>query len=469
MNNRVFGDTLYKVREMKKNLAVSIASIAAISSLHAAEDLSSMFSEGKASGQIRMFYIDRQYQGGSGNDVHRNSMVAGGHLKYELSAWKGLSAAASLYTTNRIHWFDYDVQDPSLLGTGLKSYSILGEAYVNYDMSHFGTKTNAKLGYQRYDVPMMGSDDARMLPNTFEAYKLTNSDIENVDFQVAHISSIAYGTFSNIYAGGILAATSGYPINGNAGTGTYHNLGQAAVGKDTEGVTNAMVSFKMDHFDAKIANDYAWDLYNTVYADAGVNWNCLLNDNVHPFISVQVIKQNSVGEEYLSNVALDDGTGTNNKVNGNGKVDSLYWAAKAGAKYAGMTVYAAYSEVGANSASDVANGQAYANAIISQFGGMPAYTQGMVTRHQFLAGTKAWKAAAAYNFKDLGTNLSAAASTWMPTAVTVSHERQRNRDLISSTIRQRSRTFSCVCAETFRESSQKQRMVPIRGGTSSVS
>jgi len=373
---------------MKKNLAVSIASIAAISSLHAAEDLSTMFSEGKASGQIRMFYIDRQYQGGSGNDVHRNSMVAGGHLKYELSAWNGLSAAAALYTTKQIHWFDYDVQDPSLLGTGLKSYSILGEAYLNYDMRQFGTKTNAKLGYQRYDVPMMGSDDARMLPNTFEAYKLTNSDIDNVDFQVAHISSIAYGTFSNIYNGGILAATSGYPVNGNAGTGTYHNLGQAAVGKDTDGVTNAMVSFKNENFRAKLANDYAWDLYNTVYADAGLTWNILSVD-------LQAIKQDSVGGAYMQDSILG----------GDGKVDSLYWAAKIGAKYAGVSGYLAYSQTGANEAADAA----YKNAIISQFGGMPAYTQGMVTRHQFLAGTKATKAVLAYSFASLGTNLSAAA------------------------------------------------------------
>ena len=73
-----------------------------------------------------------------------------------------------------------DVVDPSLLGTGFDSYSILGEAYVNYDMKSLGTNSNLKLGYQRYDVPMMGSDDARMIPNTFEAYKFTNKDINNV-------------------------------------------------------------------------------------------------------------------------------------------------------------------------------------------------------------------------------------------------------------------------------------------------
>ena len=377
---------------MKKTVALSLASIVAISGLQAAEDLSSMFSEGKASGQIRMFYVDRQYEGSAGNDTHRNAMVIGGHLKYELAAWNGLSAAAAFYTTNQIHWLDYDVQDPSLLGTGLQNYSILGEAYINYDMSRFGTKTNAKLGYQRYDTPMMGSDDARMLPNTFEAYKFTNTDIENVRFQVAQVNSIAYGTFSNIYSGGILGATAGYPVQGNVGTGKYLNMGQAAVGKETDGVTNAMASFKNKNFNAKLSNDYAWDLYNTLYAEAGATWNCLLNDNVHPFVSVQAIKQNSVGDNYMQYSPLG----------GDGKIDSLYWAAKVGAKYAGLTAYAAYSETTANDAGDAS----YKNAIITQFGGMPAYTQGMVTRHQFLAGTKAWKAAATYSFKELGTNLS---------------------------------------------------------------
>jgi len=358
-----------------------------MSTLNAAEDLSSMFSEGKASGQIRFFYIDRQYQGGSGNDVHRNSLVLGGNLKYELAAWNGLNAAASFYTTNGIHAFDYDVQDPSLLGTGLESYSIIGEAYVNYDMSALGTKTNAKLGYQRYDTPMMGSDDARMLPNTFEAYTFTNNDLEKVSFQIAHVDRIAYGTFSNIYNGGILGATAGYPAQGNVGTGKYLNMGEAAVGRKTDGVTNAMVSFKNENVSAKISDDYAWDLYNTLYGDAGVSWSAL-------FAAVQLIKQDSVGDSYMQYSPM----------NGDGEVDSLYWAAKVGAKYAGLTAYAAYSETGANNPGDAS----YKNAILSQFGGMPAYTQGMVTRHQFLAGTKTWKAAADYNFKELGTSLSTA-------------------------------------------------------------
>jgi hypothetical protein len=242
---------------------------------------------------------------------------------------------------------------------------------------------------------MMGSDDARTLPNTFEAYKFTNSDIENVDIQIAQVTRIAYGTFSNIYDGGMLAATSGYPINGNIGTGKYTNLGDAAVGKNTNGVTNAMISFKAKNFNAKVSNDYAWDLYNTLYADATVNWDCLFNEEIKPFFAVQAIKQNSVGDDYMQYSDLG----------GDGEIDSLYWAAKVGANYKGFSAYLAYSETSKNDAADAS----YKNAIITQFGGMPAFTQGMVSRHQFLAGTKATKVAAAYSFKAQGVNLSTSA------------------------------------------------------------
>jgi hypothetical protein len=383
---------------MKKHIVLSGLVLGLLSSANAAEDLKGMFSEGKISGQIRMFYVDREYQGGSGADIHRDSTVLGGHVKFETAKLNGFSAAAAFYTTNRLGLNQHSAEDPSLLGTGLESYSILGEGYIGYSFADLGFQTDAKLGYQRYDSPMMGSDDARMLPNTFRAYKLVSKDVANTTIQVAHVDRIAYGTFSNIYSGGILGATSGYPALSNAGTGTYHNLGVATVGKKTAGVTNVMATYKVEKFHAQVSNDYAWDLYNTLYADAGISWNCLLNNNIHPFLQAQIIKQNSVGDEYMKNLANSN----------NGEIDSFYWDIKFGAKYAGLTAYVAYSQTGENSDTDKTNNP-YKNAIVTQFGGMPAYTQGMVTRHQFLAGTKATKVAASYSFNNLGVNLSAAA------------------------------------------------------------
>jgi len=399
---------------MKKYLALSAVTIGLLSSasLNAAEDLESMFKEGKVSGQIRMFYVDREYEGSAGNDTHRDSTAIGGHLKYETATLNAINLGASFYTTHRVDLNQHDVEDPSLLGTGLESYSILGEAYVGLDFSEYGSKTTGKLGLQRYDTPMMGSDDARMIPNTFEAYKLVNKDIAGVSIQLAHVNQIAYGTFSNIYNNaGILGATAGYSgqgkniagtvTNNNPETGEYYNLGEATTGENSSGVTNVMLSYKNKNFNAKLSNDYAWDLYNTLYMDAGVNWTCLFSDAIKPFFSAQMIKQNSVGDENMQ--YADDGVA--GMINHDGEIDSLYWAAKFGAKISGFTAYVAYSETTDNDAND-AN---YKNAIVSQFGGMPAYTQGMVTRHQFLAGTKATKVAASYSFKEQGVNLSAAA------------------------------------------------------------
>lgn len=381
---------------MKKTIMMSIAAMAAVSSSYAAEDLESFFSEGKASGQIRMFYVDRAYQGGK--TTHRDSLALGGHLKYETAKYNGFDLGVSFYTTNQINIQQHTADDPSLLGANFEDYSILGEAYIGYDFSELGSQSSLKLGHQRYDTPMMGSDDARMIPNTFNAYKYVNNDVENISFQVAHVDRVAYGTFGNIYngaTGDALAATSGYPMQRLVAVGEYRNLGEATVGKNTVGVTNAMVSFKSANFKATLSDDYAWDLYNTLYADATVNWNCLFNDEVKPFFGLQGIKQNSVGDKLMNNTA----------VGGDGKIDSLYWAAKFGAGYHGFNAYIAYSETTANDAGD----EFYANAIVSQFGGMPAFTQGMVTRHQFLAGTKASKVAASYSFKEQGVNLSTAA------------------------------------------------------------
>ena len=60
-----------------------------------------------------------------------------------------------------------------------------------------------------------------------------------------------------------------------------------------------------------------------------------------------------------------------------------------------------------SAASEVYKRHALENSTITPWGGMPAFTQGMVTRHMFLAGTKTTKVAATYNFKEHGLNLSA--------------------------------------------------------------
>lgn len=165
-------------------------------------------------------------------------------------------------------------------------------------------------------------------------------------------------------------------------------MGTYAFGRSTDGVSIVSAAYKAnDNLKVQVWDYYAHDIMNAIYAQADLSWKCLLSDNVKPSLSVQAIKENEVGDDLA------------------GKLDGAYWAAKFQAKVQSLTASIAYSQTSKNSAAEAAAG-GLANAIVTPWGGMPAYTQGMVTRHQFLAGTKATKAALNYNFKDMGANLS---------------------------------------------------------------
>lgn len=382
---------------MRKNLAMSLAAFVTISSLNtvAADDINSMFSGGKVSGQLRMFLVDREYQGSAGNDTHRNANAIGGYIKYDTAALNGFSLGTALYTTNGFLNYspksDYSQVDMTLLGKNNENFSMLGEAYVQYKNGN----TAFKGGRQKLVTPMLADDDARMLPNLFEAYVLTNKDIKDTTLTLGHVTKFAQGTFGRVYnhtpsssnAAKILSVTSGYSyLDSLNQVGEFNNVGTYAFGKSTDGITMASATYtgikdlKIDLWDY-----YAHDIMNIVYGEANFSWKCLLTDYVKPYAGIQAIKENSIGSEIAGNI------------------DSIYGAAKLGFKIQNFDLSVAYSKTDKNSATNNNNNRE--NAILTPWGGIPAYTQGMVIRHMFLAGTSASKVTAGYNFKDMGMNI----------------------------------------------------------------
>ena len=382
---------------MKKHIVLSsvVFGLIGFSSLHGAEDLSSMFKDGKVSGQIREFSISRAYDFSNTvtKDYTRTANAIGGHLKYETDSFKGLSFGTAFYTTNGFGLgadkANNPEVDPTLLGVDYEGYSILGDAYLGFKYG----KTVFKGGRQKLNTPLAGADDARMIPNLFEAYVLSNSDINGLNITLAHATKFAQGTFGRVYSGAtaanqILSATAGYSaVDPDNQVGDFVNMGTYAVGTATDGVTVGALTYTgVKNLKVQVWDYYAYDILNAVYGQVDFKWTCLLTDSVKPFVSAQIVKEDDVGDKLLKNLG------------GDGKLDSMYWGAKFGAKVENFTAYVAYSETTKNSDSDAS----YANAIISPWGGMPAFTQGMVTRHVFLAGTKATKVAASYNFKRFG-------------------------------------------------------------------
>lgn len=372
---------------------ILLSAIAFGTLVQADQSIATMFSEGKVSGQIREFSISRAVSDtrSAKDDYTRSANAIGGHLSYETASYNGLSLGTSFHTTKGFlldeDETDYTKVDPTLLGPDNSDYSILGEAYIKYNYKN----TSFKGGRQKLQTPLAGADDVRMIPNFFEAYVLANTDIKDTTLVLAHVTKFAQGTFGRAYGGGILAATGGYSaVDDKDQVGEFVNMGKYAVGKDTAGVTVASATYTgIKNLKVQLWDYYAYDILNAVYGEASFSWKCLLTDKVKPFASAQFIKEDNVGDNLLSGLG------------GDGKIDSLYYGVKFGAKVENFTAYVAYSRTTDNDLGD----SSYSHAIISPWGAMPAYTQGMVTRHVFLAGTQATKVAASYNFKKFGPDL----------------------------------------------------------------
>lgn len=348
---------------------------------------------GEIFGQSRTFYLDRTYSGTVNNN--RNSLATGGYIGYKSPVFNGFSAAAAVYGTYGfdMHSENADVigaasYDPSLYGRDFENYAFIGQAYANYV---FGN-TNIKIGRQVLDTPLAGADDARMLPNLFEAAVLSNTDIEDTTLIAAHVTRETVGTFGNIYGGGMLGVTSGYGLGMNqALSGDFVNMGTVALGDNdingngstdnsTDGVTAFAAIYNGIEGLSLQAWDYiAWDILNAVYLSG--DYIIPVNNAAKVTLSAQYINESDSGDAFAANV------------------DSNYFAGKITANYGDLSAYAAYS------ATTDSDGTAQ-GGIITPWGGMPAYTQGMVTRHQFFANTDSWKVAGAYKFAEYGVDAS---------------------------------------------------------------
>ncbi len=375
---------------MRGKVSLSLLASALVVNAFAADDLAGMFKEGKASGQIRAFYIDRDYSGIA--SVHRDATAVGGYLKYETGAWNGLSLGAAFYTSNGLFLGDKTLStgadnpkvDPTLLGKSNDSVTYLGEAYVQYKNGN----TAFKGGRQKLDTPMAGSDDARMLPNLFEAYVLSNTDVKDTTLIAAHVTKFAQGTFGRAYngAGGyadkVLSVTSGYSlVDSKTHVGEFIDMGSYAIGQNTDGVSVAAAIYTgVAGLKLQVWDYYAHDILNAIYAEANYGWS--MGGGISPYVAAQYIREDNIGNDYA------------------GEVESNFYGAKAGAKIGNCDVSVAVSHNSSEADAAIDGGT------ITPWGGMPAYTQGMVTRHQFMSGTDAWKVAASYDWKDYGIGLN---------------------------------------------------------------
>ena len=157
---------------MKKSLGLSLVLVSLLSAYH---DMPSF----KTDGYIRFGFQNHDVDGDK--SYKQNSI--GGKLSIYNDTFKcnGIGGKVSFYTTNKIS--KNEVNGVNFFDENNESYSILGEAYL------FGRyqNTTLKIGRQELDTPFADTDDVGMIPNTFEAAVLANTDLPDTTLLLAGV------------------------------------------------------------------------------------------------------------------------------------------------------------------------------------------------------------------------------------------------------------------------------------------
>lgn len=364
---------------MKKSV-LTAAVLAVVSSPLCASDSAEKSTEvGKMSGEIRSFYITRaRAYGESSKDYTESSFAVGGNLGYEKRDYgiEGVSTAVRFYATEPV---GEQPQKQSAARTGEErlnatlfkngegeGYALLGEAFVTYRAGN----TDVTAGRQKLNTPLAGADDVRMLPTLFEAAVVANRDIPDTTLLAALVSKVAYGTFANATPGDAnISKNLGslhYGYGANKAVGTFQNMGDAAIGEDTDGVTALAAIYDNRELGLKLQVwDYiAADILTALYAQA--DYDVTVGPS-HLFLAAQSLSQEGSGDRLA------------------GKIHGEYSAVKAGIDMNGFSAMVAASQSGSD------KNAALHGSIISPWGGAPAFTNGMVTRHGFISDVKAQK------------------------------------------------------------------------------
>ena len=135
-------------------------------------------------GQLRAGYIHFAEDA----SPHTTAYAVAGHLHLETQRWKGLMVGAEVYTVlNLGNKQKYRNINDDFFDANGESFILLSQAYLDGKWGN----TEIKLGRQSLDTPHADSDDIRMIPNYFEAYRVTNKDVTDLTLSAGLIHRMA--------------------------------------------------------------------------------------------------------------------------------------------------------------------------------------------------------------------------------------------------------------------------------------
>lgn len=253
-------------------LACLLSLILALPGYAADEKEASRF--GTVTGQARLYYFtQRSKTTGQQFDSIKESLALGGWLKYE-TPWieDHFGLGAALYGTAPITG---EFNQPDQGGTGLltsdnEGFAVVAEAYLKARYAD----TEARVWRQRIETPFINSNDSRMLPQTFEAYGLKSSAIDNLELSLYWVDKEKGRDTELFKSMSYMAGLKGYD----------------------RGVAMAGVDWKpFDYLPTRFWNYYAPDLDNTFFTQFKYTFGD--PQDIQYSVLFQGVDQRSVGDQ----------------------------------------------------------------------------------------------------------------------------------------------------------------------------
>ncbi len=197
----------------KLSFAAMLACMATAS--FAANDIASAFKEGKLDGRIRMHYMytdwDKNGEWGNSAYLDGQGLAVGGSLIYKTAPLYGVSLGVGVYTTqnafgiteNNTNAKNTTASDlffrnvPAQTSDFGKSYSVVGQAYAQYDIS----KSSAKVGRMLVTNPFVTPNDTKFIPIAVQGASVVVKELSDTAFMVDYMTGIkerGRDTFNNM-------------------------------------------------------------------------------------------------------------------------------------------------------------------------------------------------------------------------------------------------------------------------------
>ncbi len=302
-------------------------------------------------GQLRAGYITFSEDGASRTSAY----ALAGHVHFNTKRWNAFMVGVEAYTVLNLGINQNPLNlNGDFFDENGKSFILLSQVYLDWKWCN----TEIKLGRQILDTPHADSDDIRMMPNYFEAYTITNTDIDNLTLSAGIIDKMA-GWENGVNSPDFVDV--GETLGVNKIDGIYY------ASASYEGIKDLSLSLWYYHYS---------DIADVVYAEAGYSYT--FSKNTTFTLGLQYDGSHQTGAALL------------------GKQDADTYGISLEAEFAdlGLTVLAAYNQD---------DGETGATGL--SLGGGPFFTSMEdQTLDALGAAGSAWIIGAGYNFENLGIN-----------------------------------------------------------------